>query len=148
MSVHDDDVLPAAAEVDPSSLPAVEAGAAAGQVSGFPPIGDYAFLSDCETCALIASGGSVEWLCLPRPDSASVFGSMLERSAGVFGLVPEGTEVPSHRRYLPGSMVLETTRQTPTGWLQVYDCLVTHRIPSRSTPATTTPSSFRRSLGS
>ncbi len=118
---------PSAAEDEASSLPAVEAGAAAGKVHGFPPIADYAFLSDCETCALIASGGSVEWLCLPRPDSPSVFGSMLDRSAGIFGLVPEGIEVPSHRRYLPGSMVLETTWQTPTGWLQVYDCLVTHR---------------------
>jgi alpha,alpha-trehalase len=99
-------------------------GAAGGD---FPPIADYAFLSDCETCALIAPGGRVEWLCLPRPDSPSVFGAMLDRSAGVFGLLPEGMEVPSHRRYLPGSLVLETTWQTPTGWLQVYDCLVVHR---------------------
>jgi GH15 family glucan-1,4-alpha-glucosidase len=95
--------------------------------SPFPPISDYAFLSDCEVCALVAGGGQVEWLCLPRPDSASVFGSMLDRSAGIFGLLPENVSVPSHRRYLPGSLVLETTWQTPTGWLQVYDCLVTHR---------------------
>jgi len=113
--------------LDPASLNQVEAGATAGRAGGFPPIADYAFLSDCETCALIASGGSIEWLCLPRPDSPSVFGSMLDRAAGIFGLVPEGTEIPSHRRYLPGSLVLETTWQTPTGWLQVYDCLVTHR---------------------
>jgi GH15 family glucan-1,4-alpha-glucosidase len=52
---------------------------------------------------------------------------LAERTAGVFGLLPEGMEVPSHRRYLPGSLVLETTWQTPTGWLQVYDCLVMHR---------------------
>jgi alpha,alpha-trehalase len=109
---------------DPGSMPTVES---PGRASAFPPIADYAFLSDCETCALVASGGQVEWLCLPRPDSPSVFGSMLDRSAGIFGVVPEGVEVPSHRRYLPGSMVLETTWQTPTGWLQVYDCLVTHR---------------------
>jgi GH15 family glucan-1,4-alpha-glucosidase len=98
-----------------------------GAAGDFPPIADYAFLSDCETCALIASGGRVEWLCLPRPDSPSVFGSMLDRSAGVFGLLAEGMAVPSHRRYLPGTLVLETTWQTPTGWLQVHDCLVTHR---------------------
>jgi GH15 family glucan-1,4-alpha-glucosidase len=117
---------------EPQGLDATPAGAAetestAGPTSDFPPIADYAFLSDCETCALVASGGRVEWLCLPRPDSPSVFGAMLDRSAGVFGLVPEGIEVPSHRRYLPGSMVLETTWQTATGWLQVYDCLVMHR---------------------
>jgi GH15 family glucan-1,4-alpha-glucosidase len=111
-----------------TGLDATPAGdGAAGVPSVFPPIADYAFLSDCETCALIASGGRVEWLCLPRPDSPSVFGAMLDRSAGIFGLVPEGIEVPSHRRYLPGSLVLETTWQTPTGWLQVYDCLVMHR---------------------
>jgi GH15 family glucan-1,4-alpha-glucosidase len=111
----------------PTSVPEVQGGATGDPPSGFPPIADYAFLSDCETCALIAPRGSVEWLCLPRPDSPSIFGSVLDRSAGIFGLRPEGVEVPSHRRYLPGSMVLETTWQTPTGWLQVYDCLVTHR---------------------
>ena len=103
------------------ATPAGDSESDAGVVGDFPPIADYAFLSDCETCALIASGGRVEWLCLPRPDSPSVFGAMLDRSAGVFGFLPEGLEVPSHRRYLPGSMVLETTWQTPTGWLQVYD---------------------------
>ncbi len=120
---------PGADAVDsvPTSLPEVSAGATGGPGPWFPPIADYAFLSDCETCALVASGGQVEWLCLPRPDSPSVFGSMLDRSAGLFGLVPEGAEVPSHRRYLPGSLVVETTWQMPSGWLQVYDCLVTHR---------------------
>ena len=39
------------------------------RTSPIPPIGDYAFLSDCEVSALVAPGGSVEWLCLPRPDS-------------------------------------------------------------------------------
>jgi GH15 family glucan-1,4-alpha-glucosidase len=115
---------PTGLDATPAGDSESEAGAARGD---FPPIADYAFLSDCETCALIASGGRVEWLCLPRPDSPSVFGAMLDRSAGVFGLLPEGIEVPSHRRYLPGSLVLETTWQTPTGWLQVYDCLVMHR---------------------
>jgi GH15 family glucan-1,4-alpha-glucosidase len=90
----------------------------------FPPIADYAFLSDCETCALVAPGGQVEWLCLPRPDSPSVFGAMLDRSAGVFELGPEEVNVPSQRRYLPGSMVLETTWHTPTGWVTVHDCLL------------------------
>jgi GH15 family glucan-1,4-alpha-glucosidase len=91
--------------------------------SGFPPIADYAFLSDCETCALVAPSGQVEWLCLPRPDSPSVFGGLLDRSAGVFAVMPEAVAVPNQRRYLPGSMVLETTWRTPTGWLVVHDSL-------------------------
>ena len=54
------------------------------QVSAFPPIADYAFLSDCQTTALIAPNGNVEWMCLPRMDSPSVFGAILDRDAGTF----------------------------------------------------------------
>ncbi len=90
----------------------------------FPPIGDYGFLSDCETTALIAPNGAVEWLCLPRIDSPSVFGAVLDRDAGSFRVHPTGVEVPSARRYLPGTMVLETTWWTPGGWLVVTDALV------------------------
>ncbi len=110
-----------------SASPSAQSSSGVPGISAFPPISDYAFLSDCETCALVAGSGRVEWLCLPRPDSASVFGAMLDRSAGLFMLTPESVTVPSHRRYLPGSLVLETTWQTPTGWLQVYDCLVIQR---------------------
>jgi GH15 family glucan-1,4-alpha-glucosidase len=92
--------------------------------SRFPPIADYAFLSDCEVPALIAPSGAVEWLCLPRPDSPSVFGALLDRQAGSFTFAPGGVLVPSERRYLPGTLVLETTWQTPSGWAVVHDCLV------------------------
>ena len=54
--------------------------------SPFPPIADYAFLSDCEVCALVAPSGNVEWMCLPRFDGPSVFGAMLDRDAGGFRL--------------------------------------------------------------
>src|SRR5262249_56740965 len=66
----------------------------------FPPIADYAFLSDWETTCLISPAGSVEWLCVPRPDSPSVFGAILDRSAGHFRIGPYGGSVPSARRYL------------------------------------------------
>ena len=102
--------------------------------SPFPAIADYAFLSDCEVSALVAPGGAVEWLCLPRPDAPSVFGALLDRSAGSFSLSPARVDVPSHRRYMPGSMVLETTWQTPTGWLLVHDCLVMRRWPGGARP--------------
>jgi alpha,alpha-trehalase len=92
-------------------------------VSMFPPIADYGFLSNCEQSCLVAPDGSVEWLCLPRPDSPSVFGALLDRAAGLFRFGPGETRVPQHRRYVPGTMVLETTWQTPTGWMTVYDLL-------------------------
>src|SRR5438045_5460868 len=78
-------------------------------ISPFPPIAEYAFLSDCETCALVAPSGAVEWMCLPRFDGPSVFGAMLDRDAGTFRIGPADTMVPASRRYLPGTMVLETT---------------------------------------
>jgi len=94
-----------------------------GGSSPFPPIAEYAFLSDCHTGALVAPDGSVEWLCLPRFDGASIFGALLDRSAGSFRLAPYGVEVPAGRRYEPGTNVLETTWMTPTGWLVVRDAL-------------------------
>src|SRR2546430_1826859 len=87
--------------------------------SPFPRIGQYAFLSDCETTALVAPSGNVEWLCLPRMDSPSVFGAILDRDAGGFRLGPADIMVPAARRYLPGTMVLETSWATPTGWIIV-----------------------------
>ncbi|MEU8894638.1 glycoside hydrolase family 15 protein [Nocardia sp. NPDC048505] len=95
-----------------------------GQHGNYPPIDDYAFLSDCETTCLIAANGSVEWMCVPRPDAPSIFGAALDRSAGHFRIGPAGVRVPAARRYLPGGMILETTWQTETGWLIVRDALV------------------------
>jgi alpha,alpha-trehalase len=92
-------------------------------VSPFPPIADYAFLSDCETCALIAPSGNVEWMCLPRMDSPSVFGSILDRDAGGFRLGPADVSVPAGQRYIPGTMVLETSWETRMGWVVVCDVL-------------------------
>jgi GH15 family glucan-1,4-alpha-glucosidase len=113
----------------------------------FPPIADYAFLSDCETSCLVAPDGSVEWFCLPRPDSPSVFGALLDRTAGNFRFGPTGTQVPHHRRYIPGTMVLETTWHTPSGWLVVQDLLVVdamedgqRRTDYRRAPGDTAPS--------
>ncbi|HEX9476689.1 MAG TPA: trehalase-like domain-containing protein, partial [Candidatus Dormibacteraeota bacterium] len=74
--------------------------------SAFPPIAEYAFLSDCEVNALIAPSGRVEWMCLPRPDSPSVFAAILDRAAGAFRFAPSGVMVPAGRRYLPGTLVL------------------------------------------
>jgi alpha,alpha-trehalase len=91
--------------------------------SPFPPIADYGFLSDCHTGALLASDGSIEWMCLPHFDSPSVFAAMLDRGAGSFRVGPYGMYVPAGRRYIPGTNVIETTWMTPQGWLRVVDAL-------------------------
>ncbi len=92
--------------------------------SPYPPIAEYGFLSDCESAALVAPSGSVEWLCMPRFDSPSVFGAILDRDAGSFRLGPADVQVPAARRYLPGTMVLETSWSTPTGWIIVRDVML------------------------
>jgi alpha,alpha-trehalase len=91
--------------------------------SAFPPIADYGFLSDCETAALVAPDGVVEWLCVPRFDGPSVFGALLDRGAGGFRFGPEHVRAPIARRYLPGSNVLEAEWMSEHGWLVVHDGL-------------------------
>ena len=91
--------------------------------SPFPPIAEYAFLSNCHTGALIAPDGAVDWLCVPSFDSPSVFGSLLDRQAGSFRLGPFGINHPTARVYEPGTNVLVTTWKTPTGWIVVRDAL-------------------------
>jgi len=89
----------------------------------FPPIGSYGFLSDCHTSALVSYDGAVEWLCLPRFDSPSAFAALLDRGAGHFKLKPHGVVVPISRRYEPGTLVIETTWVTDSGWVVVHDAL-------------------------
>jgi alpha,alpha-trehalase len=98
-------------------------------MSSFPPIADYGFISDCENSCLIAPDGSIEWMCLPRPDAPSIFGALLDRTAGTFRFGPSNTHVPHQRRYLPGTMVMETTWHTPNGWLLVQDFLSMGAVP-------------------
>jgi GH15 family glucan-1,4-alpha-glucosidase len=102
------------------SKPAAQSAAAP---SPFPPIAEYAFLSNCHTGALIAPDGAVDWLCAPSFDSPSLFGSILDRQAGSFRVGPYGINHPTWRAYEPGTNVLETTWRTPTGWIIVRDAL-------------------------
>jgi GH15 family glucan-1,4-alpha-glucosidase len=97
---------------------------AGGPAGPFAPIADYGFLSDAETTALAAPSGSIEWMCLPRTDSPSVFGALLDRDAGYFRVGPAEVEVPTARRYIPGTLALETTWWAPGGWLVVVDVLL------------------------
>jgi GH15 family glucan-1,4-alpha-glucosidase len=95
----------------------------AAALSPFPPIADYAFLSDCHTGALVAPDGAIDWLCVPRFDAPSVFGTLLDREAGAFRFGPFGINVPTARVYEPGTNTLLTTWTAPGGWLVVRDAL-------------------------
>jgi alpha,alpha-trehalase len=109
--------------------------------SPFTPIADYAFLSDCHTGALVAPDGTIDWLCVPRFDSPSVFGSLLDRGAGGFRLGPFGINVPSDRAYEPGTNTLTTTWKTPSGWARVREALILgpRRGEDKITPHTRPP---------
>src|SRR3984885_13124879 len=86
------------------------------------PIADYALLSDRHSAALVSREGSIDWLCFPRFDSASIFGRLLGDEAGHWAIQAAGaTEVT--RRYLDRTMVLETTSRTPTGTVVIVDVL-------------------------
>jgi alpha,alpha-trehalase len=91
--------------------------------SPFPPIADYAFLSNCHTGALVAPDGAIDWLCVPCFDAPSLFGSLLDRQAGAFRFGPFGINHPTARAYEPGTNVLVTTWKTPTGWIEIRDAL-------------------------
>src|SRR4051794_32941577 len=110
--------------------------------SPFPPIATLAFLSDCEVAALLGPDGNVEWVSPRRCDAPSVLGPLRARDAGSFGLGPTATRGGGGRRYLPGTMVLETTWNTPTGWIVVHEALLIgpwHHVDERSPTHRRTP---------
>ena len=90
-------------------------------VGSYPPIHDYAFLADGQSAALLGPDGAVAWLCAPRFDGASVFASLLDlERGGTFELTVEGAPVPE-RRYVDGTLVLESRFQSRAGTVVVLD---------------------------
>jgi len=85
-------------------------------------IGDYGFVSDCHSAALVDRAGSVDWWCVPRFDSPSVFGRLLDPAAGHWSLCPSAA-FESTRRYVPDSLVLQTVFTTAGGEVTVTDAL-------------------------
>jgi GH15 family glucan-1,4-alpha-glucosidase len=92
----------------------------------YSPISDYGLISDMQSCALVSSSGSIDWCCFPRFDSPAVFARILDRlKGGYFQLSPEGVK-RVHRRYVPGTNVLETTFETDTGQAVLTDFMPVH----------------------
>src|SRR3954451_12266202 len=90
------------------------------------PIGDHALLSDLHSAALVTKDGSVDWLCFPRFDGASVFGRLLDDDAGHWRGAPAAPYEVT-RKYLDGALVLETTYTTPGGTIVITDALALGR---------------------
>ncbi|MGH9134567.1 MAG: glycoside hydrolase family 15 protein [Ilumatobacteraceae bacterium] len=91
-------------------------------------IEDYALIGDTQTAALVGRDGSIDWLCLPRFDSGACFAALLgDRSNGRWSLAPAGSdgggEWRVERRYVPGTLVLETTFHTADGTVRLVDCM-------------------------
>ncbi len=87
-------------------------------------IEDYALIGDCETAALVGRDGSIDWLCVPRFDSPACFAALLGTPEhGRWLLAPAAPVREVHRRYRPGTLVLETEFETDAGVVVVTDCM-------------------------
>ncbi len=85
-------------------------------------IDDYAMIGDLQTAALVGRDGSVDWLCLPRFDSAACFSAILgDEENGHWRIAPKGATTCTSRRYAEDSLVLETYWETRTGAVKVID---------------------------
>jgi GH15 family glucan-1,4-alpha-glucosidase len=91
----------------------------------YPPIGDYALISDSNSAALVSRAGSIDWCCIQRLDAGSCFGRLLDWEKGGFcSIAPNGEVLSSSRRYLEGTFVLETTFEIQGGEARLIDCYV------------------------
>ena len=91
-------------------------------LEAFRPIADYGLLADCNSAALVDTHGSVDWLCLPRFDSPALFSRLLDPDAGHWSIRP-AESFTSERRYLPGSLAIETTFTTDAGVVRLTDVM-------------------------
>jgi len=88
----------------------------------YPPISDYGFIGDCHSSALISRSGSIDWCCMPRIDSRSCFGRLLDwKKGGNCQVVPAGPYEVS-RRYIENTLVLETTFRREGSEVRLIDC--------------------------
>jgi GH15 family glucan-1,4-alpha-glucosidase len=93
----------------------------------FPAIKDHGLIGDLQTAALVATDGTIDWLCLPRFDSPSVFACLLDRRCGGrFSLSPSGNKHVTSQMYLPNTAVLVTRFLSEAGVAEVVDFMPIH----------------------
>jgi len=100
-------------------------------------IEDYGLIGDCHTGALVGNDGSIDWLCMPRFDSPSMFGALLgDEDNGRWLLAPTGAIESTSREYLEDTFILVTTWRTKSGVVEVTDFMPTdnHRADSAAIP--------------
>jgi GH15 family glucan-1,4-alpha-glucosidase len=91
-------------------------------MSSYPNISDHGLIGDLQTAALVCTDGTVDWLCVPRFDSPSVFASLLDANrGGHFKIAPDRDDYVSRQLYLPDSAILVTRFMTPDGVGEVHD---------------------------
>jgi GH15 family glucan-1,4-alpha-glucosidase len=88
----------------------------------YPPIGDYGYIGDCHSSALVSRNGSIDWCCMPRVDSASCFGRLLDWEKGGYCQVFPEDSCEISRRYVEKTLILETTFRTSGGEVRMRDC--------------------------
>jgi GH15 family glucan-1,4-alpha-glucosidase len=89
----------------------------------YPSIGDYALISDSNSTALVSRAGAIDWCCIQRLDAGSCFGRLLDWEKGGFcSIAPKEGILNSSRRYLEGTLVLETTFEAQDGEARLIDC--------------------------
>ncbi len=87
-------------------------------------IEDYALIGDTQTAALVGNNGSIDWLCTPNFHSGACFAALLgSEENGHWALAPAAEVTRVHRRYRPGTLVLETVFETAAGSVRIVDCM-------------------------
>jgi GH15 family glucan-1,4-alpha-glucosidase len=91
-------------------------------MDAYPPISDHGLIGDLQTAALVATDGTIDWYCVPRFDSPSVFAALLDAErGGRFRIAPEGTEYVTKQLYFPDTAILITRFMTTDGVGEVID---------------------------
>jgi GH15 family glucan-1,4-alpha-glucosidase len=101
---------------------------------------DYGFIADTHSAGLVSRDGSIDWLCLPRFDSESCFAAILDsRNGGFWRIAPSDGGASTSRRYLPETMILETTFERPGGTVQLIDFLALEDLSHGKAPRAVQP---------